>query len=252
MSREPHEEAKLLSNISKLSALSLQQGQEEVGAPTNFTIFHKLPRELRQQIWRETLPGPRTVEVKCNKGNACTSSAKIPTALHVSAEARAEAMRFYKLSFGIKADSKIVDAAPRIWFDNTIDIFYMDGRLGCSSFQGLGYVASALALRSIIRNVAGISDIKHLAISHDFLWLFCHKHWDYPVKFFGFDDMTSLINTYTIPRRSAMYRLSPLNKEKARVVALRVEEVERFYHAELKLLKILTGRDWKLAALRYE
>lgn len=161
MSRKPQNEVNFPNDVTILSTLSLQPDEEEAGTLTNFTVFLNLPTELRQKIWRETLPGPRIVEVRCDKGNACTSSAKIPTALHVSSEARAEALRFYKLSFGSKAGSKIPDAAPKIWFNSAIDVFYLDGCLGCNSIQGIGYSASILALRSIFRNVAGLSDIKH-------------------------------------------------------------------------------------------
>lgn len=64
--------------------------------------------------------------------------------------------------------------------------------------------------------------------------------------------MTGLINAYTIPRRNAMYGLSPSEKENSRVFALQDEEEEGYYPTELERLKDSTGRAWTVAVLHQE
>ncbi|TAQ86192.1 hypothetical protein B7494_g5482 [Chlorociboria aeruginascens] len=99
-----------------------------------FTLFSKLPVELRHKIWKEALPAsPRVVKVlklhgsqymvgkdgkgvfKCKLKVACT----IPVVLHVCQESRREALRVYTLAF-----SKNLDGRP-VYFDFSRDELFL-------------------------------------------------------------------------------------------------------------------------------
>lgn len=76
----------------------------------SFTQFSKLPLEIRQKIWRETLPGPRVMLVTLSKsknkkknGTATTKPASYggrhPSLLSVNRASRAEGLRFLRPKF---------------------------------------------------------------------------------------------------------------------------------------------------------
>lgn len=86
-------------------------------------------------IWSFSLPGPRIVSIRCDSRSVlqrdsqeglshidrqiqCWSPAPVPTSLHVCKESRSEAMRHYKLLFGIKGEP------GRIYFDGLRDTLY--------------------------------------------------------------------------------------------------------------------------------
>ncbi|KAL3425754.1 hypothetical protein PVAG01_02545 [Phlyctema vagabunda] len=71
-------------------------------APHRFTLFPKLPPEVRAMIWEAALPGPRVIELRYSRGpvERLWSVAKAPTILHVNFEARKVAKERYPLSFG--------------------------------------------------------------------------------------------------------------------------------------------------------
>ncbi|KAF8863739.1 hypothetical protein BDZ45DRAFT_737945 [Acephala macrosclerotiorum] len=96
---------------------------------TTFTVFPKLPIELRTMIWTSSLPGSRTVEINRTRQDDNTapeyrSPAIIPAALHVCQESRTIAQEHYSLSFG----SSIWEDAGRVWFDKNIDVTFFNCR----------------------------------------------------------------------------------------------------------------------------
>lgn len=102
---------------------------------TTFTLFPKLPTELRLMIWRAARPGPRTIELKWrNDIGRWTSIAKPPVILQVNAESREEALKHYQLWFdGTSVPSEDGGKYSRnanlpmrtIYFDNRIDTAYL-------------------------------------------------------------------------------------------------------------------------------
>lgn len=62
-----------------------------------FTLFPRLPPELRQAIWEVALPGPQTLAISGSDKSICRP--KVPNLLHVNLEARIIALKTYKLSF---------------------------------------------------------------------------------------------------------------------------------------------------------
>jgi hypothetical protein len=100
-----------------------------------FTLFPKLPIELRRIIWRRSLPGQRVVEVLYyNFTGQCRSSRPIPIALHVSSEARGVALESYELAFGT------AEAEAMVYFDFKIDALFLSlGNFAPSSWDPARY-----------------------------------------------------------------------------------------------------------------
>ncbi|CZT51355.1 uncharacterized protein RSE6_12487 [Rhynchosporium secalis] len=84
---------------------------EEMGS-SHFSLFTRLPAELRYLIWRFAIPGPRVIsikpavrnthgfiiasEVKTAKFKAVTS---VPAMLHAAHESRTVALKYYDIAF---------------------------------------------------------------------------------------------------------------------------------------------------------
>lgn len=126
--------------------------------PTTFPQFSLLPPEIRQQIWEEALPGARVLMLKAPGSstrlpsfgdcissllsnrrpstpilarkhsrsksiNVWTCNAKIPTILHVSSEARAMALKHYRLGLAPG------NSQPRIYIDFKRDVVGLSDEL---------------------------------------------------------------------------------------------------------------------------
>jgi hypothetical protein len=80
------------SSIASEAASSIVQLQ-------SFTMFTKLPMEVRKMIWQYTLPGPRMLEVAYNwQKTRLKSLYPPPVALYICPESRAEARKRYALA----------------------------------------------------------------------------------------------------------------------------------------------------------
>jgi len=79
---------------------------------TAFTIFPKLPVELRLKIWKFALPGRRIVDIRCDKQSVLfekyRSSTPIPSILHVCSESRTLASKVYELAFRTTPSSRSI------------------------------------------------------------------------------------------------------------------------------------------------
>lgn len=97
-----------------------------------FPLFTTLPTELRLNIWREALPGPRIVDVffDVNIHQAIYSRSKDdnwdgphilranqppPTIMHACHESRAEALRFYSQIGNLDSSNGLVQS--NVWLD---------------------------------------------------------------------------------------------------------------------------------------
>ncbi|KAI5918548.1 hypothetical protein F4810DRAFT_715348 [Camillea tinctor] len=116
------------------TSLPLTQPQ---GAP-NFSKFNELPPELRIKIWQHAMPEARTIVIKSpytrntqtpksldealshtyDNEETWQSTTQIPALLHVSAEARYEALKHYTLSFGVSGKQS------RIYVDFSRDTIF--------------------------------------------------------------------------------------------------------------------------------
>lgn len=67
-----------------------------LGILEEFTVFQKLPIELRTRIWDHALPGPRVVEV-CWGRHGLYSDCAPPAMLHVCHESRLRALKIFKV-----------------------------------------------------------------------------------------------------------------------------------------------------------
>lgn len=75
-------------------------------------------------IWRRSLPGPRTVEIRISETPRpfqFTSPTKIPVILHVNSESRHEAKQQYQLAFGIQAFQQ----EPRVYINFNMDTIHL-------------------------------------------------------------------------------------------------------------------------------
>lgn len=84
-----------------------------------FTVFPKLPIEIRQAIWKATLK-PRIVEIKHSAERGYWSWAKVPVPLRVNKDSRNAVGLFYPLCFGN------ILHEPRIVFNFAMDTLYFE------------------------------------------------------------------------------------------------------------------------------
>jgi hypothetical protein len=94
--------------------------------PRTFPSFQNLPVEIRCQIWKLALSGPRVISLRTNcspkmtsmpdvESMSITSVCRIPPMLHVCRESREGALKIYGLSFGTE------EAPPKVYIDFTRD-----------------------------------------------------------------------------------------------------------------------------------
>jgi hypothetical protein len=101
----------------------------------NFPQFSKLPTEIRLQIWKEAMPGPRVVEVYLIEDQSQydgktyyvadpASRTPAPTILHINHESRREGLKIYSRIF---SRSRLPPGQGRkpIYFDPANDIPYL-------------------------------------------------------------------------------------------------------------------------------
>lgn len=82
----------------------------------SFPHFPELPTEIRLQIWRHSLSGPRAVEVDYGHGSEFLYSGyPPPIKLHICRESRIEALEHYELAFDSRPN------ACRIYFNLSRD-----------------------------------------------------------------------------------------------------------------------------------
>jgi len=131
----------VLDVITRLKAASTYAVYNNSDA--TFTLFPKLPVELRRIIWRHSLPGTRVVAVFCDaydQAPSFRSTTPVPTILHVSSEARMVALRYYELRFAVSTTPAL---PARTYFDSEIDSLY----LGVGNFHPSGNDAIASFIR---------------------------------------------------------------------------------------------------------
>ncbi|TDZ27132.1 hypothetical protein C8035_v011933 [Colletotrichum spinosum] len=144
-----------------------------------FHRFSKLPTELRLRIWNFNLPPPRIVPIRCGaeslsfsshahspppqrqwpSTNGCTSYAAVPVNLHVCHESRAEALKLYRLSFGMTRNP------GQIFFDNRCDVLYFGARDGYMASEAQFLTVMALC------DPADLAEVRHLAINDSLFWV---------------------------------------------------------------------------------
>ncbi|KAI1326071.1 hypothetical protein F5Y16DRAFT_249215 [Xylariaceae sp. FL0255] len=131
----------------------------------HFHLFSLLPAELRLSIWSLNLPQSRIVTIRCGpraasslaKGNCdaqlvqCTSSSSIPVNLHVCHESRVEALKRYKVLFGVGGQP------GKVYFDPMRDTLYFgvrDGFAGSEAHLNAFVGMISAEDRSLIEHVA--------------------------------------------------------------------------------------------------
>ncbi|KAH7419382.1 hypothetical protein BKA64DRAFT_15632 [Cadophora sp. MPI-SDFR-AT-0126] len=124
---------------------------EETPPPSTFVSFPRLPAELRVRIWKFVCFEPRNVDIQTfQRGHVISaippvapfpgfgpqiqlhsyfSQTKLPPALHVNQELRAEALKWYKLSFGREVVDRgfTITFPPKIYVNFEVDrLFWMN------------------------------------------------------------------------------------------------------------------------------
>lgn len=87
------------------NSLRLVSYKKSASVRAKFTLFPKLPLELRLKVWRESFPAGRHVSLATNSG----PPPRLPTSLRVNRESRAETLRFYVVLFrsDLRKDKKM-------------------------------------------------------------------------------------------------------------------------------------------------
>jgi hypothetical protein len=91
---------------SPLDKAALSKQDKTRSIPDKFTLFPKLPLELRDTIWKLALPRPQTVEIHEYRDRPF--KLPVPVVLHVDQEARRLAKRHYTLSLeGLRKQGQV-------------------------------------------------------------------------------------------------------------------------------------------------
>jgi hypothetical protein len=89
-------------SLGRYAAMGQSNSRSSDAKKPKFTLFPKLPVELRIKIWKESYE-PRIIELRTTENWRSTRYdfviPKFPAALHVNKEARLEALKDYKMSF---------------------------------------------------------------------------------------------------------------------------------------------------------
>ncbi|KAI8200409.1 hypothetical protein KHU50_006891 [Colletotrichum sp. SAR 10_65] len=143
----------------------------------HFHLFPCLPAELRLKIWNFNLPPPRIVPIRCGakslsfaadvhpaaqrrpSTSGCISYASIPVNLHVCHESRVEAMKSYRLSFGMTRKP------GQIFFDRSRDILYFGARDGYMASESQFMTVMALC------DPTDLAEVRHLAVNDSLFWI---------------------------------------------------------------------------------
>ncbi|KAF6838099.1 hypothetical protein CPLU01_02707 [Colletotrichum plurivorum] len=141
---------------------------------SHFHLFRKLPTELRLRIWSFNLPPPRVVSIRCGakslsfsshalspppSTSGCTSHAAVPVNLHVCHESRSEAIKSYRLCFGVTRNP------GQIFFDKANDVLYFGARDGYMASEAQFLTVMALC------EPRDLADVRHLAINDSLFWV---------------------------------------------------------------------------------
>lgn len=85
---------------------SLAQAAEQRTEGSSFTLFPKLPVELRLMVWELALPGPRVITIQARRVSSAarglphlTADYSIPAIFHTSQESREAVLRKYEFAF---------------------------------------------------------------------------------------------------------------------------------------------------------
>jgi hypothetical protein len=94
-------ELKMFSKLSRQSRFTTKRATRTVIAEENFPLFMGLPAEIREDIWKLTLPDKRHVKIQYADDSLHISnvSPAVPAILHVSQESRQLALRHLILFF---------------------------------------------------------------------------------------------------------------------------------------------------------
>jgi hypothetical protein len=135
-----------------------------------FTIFPKLPQEMRLKIWRSTFE-PRKITIRVESDGWISPSAffKYPMALYVCSESRQEALKWYRLLFGSSRYPQ--------YFNPLIDIPHIrHGSVGSRRVNAMfpspwfNFSSAFLANLKIFFDPNLMSCLRNLAIDRD-LWV---------------------------------------------------------------------------------
>jgi hypothetical protein len=116
-------------------------------APASFPKFSLLPAEIRLQIWKESFPAPRFLDISQvfirMRERPLKIDTSILTTLHANQESPSETLRYYRVALIPQPSRRFVGKVlkwgghyqwqepkqttqPRVCFSPTRDFFYMD------------------------------------------------------------------------------------------------------------------------------
>lgn len=156
--------------------------RDRTKAPHLFSLFHKLPAELRLMVWKFALT-PRVVELRyCPSLTTCWTPCATPALLHVCREARIEALKSYELSFGLPG------SPPTIYFAASFDTLFLTFEKGPNGeWDSMIYVDDIID-RLEGHNSKGLQEVQNLAID-ECLWDYWNDIWaDQILEYLQFAD----------------------------------------------------------------
>ena len=151
---------------------------------SQFTLFPRLPPELREMVWLFTLPNRQVIKIKSREPSewdweegawlsSCKASYNIHTALITTQESRNAARKRYEQVFAEQLGIPI-------WFNFAKDVLFFVNKQAMSSFHGGIKFASGLitwhyttATQSLLNKFdmsMFFEKVKHLVIGGDSYW----------------------------------------------------------------------------------
>jgi hypothetical protein len=102
---------------------NVQAPDEQPQPLQTFTLFNKLPTEIRLTIWKLATPGPRVIRIDVDSSNKYAlgiGNLLIPSIMHICRESREVGSRLYSLGFGHEDTECAED-----WFNPELDTLYI-------------------------------------------------------------------------------------------------------------------------------
>jgi hypothetical protein len=123
------EESRLQRESNAMSSSGYPYSRDVTQRLNAFTLFAKLPFELREEIWKMASNNPNIVEGRYDYRTGVWRSANNPpSVLYTCHESRKVGLKAYKLAFHTFHTTPYNKRVPHLWFNDNHDMLYINRR----------------------------------------------------------------------------------------------------------------------------